>query len=420
MSYAPSASEALPRAPEPDSTLAFLREGYLFGLNRFRRLGTDAFEARLGLRRVLYVHGAEAAAMFYASDRFTRRGAIPPSTLTLLQDFGSVQRLDGAAHRHRKAMFMRLLDVSAATRLVLEFRDEWERRLARWTHERALVLHDEIEAILCRAACRWAGVALAESEADARSRDFSAMIDGAGAIGARFARGMLARYRVERWLRDEIARLRARGEDDRAASCIAHHREPDGRPLDERVAAVELINLLRPTVALARWVTFAALALHQYPLLRPRLRAREPRLLLHVVQEVRRFYPFFPAVGGRVRVPFEWRGRRFEPGEWVMLDLYATDHDERLWHEPHRFDPDRFRRRTPGAFDLIPQGAGDYAHGHRCPGENPGIALLMSAVDALATRIDYDVPAQDLTYPFDRLPSLPVSRFVIARVRGRR
>jgi fatty-acid peroxygenase len=350
MSYAPSASEALPRAPEPDSTLAFLREGYLFGLNRFRRLGTDAFEARLGLRRVLYVHGAEAAAMFYASDRFARRGAIPPSTLTLLQDFGSVQRLDGAAHRHRKAMFMRLLDVSAATRLVLEFRDEWERRLARWTHERALVLHDEIEAILCRAACRWAGVALAESEADARSRDFSAMIDGAGAIGARFARGMLARYRVERWLRDEIARLRARGEDDSPASCIAHHREPDGRPLDERVAAVELINLLRPTVALARWVTFAVLALHQSPLLRP-------RLLLHVVQEVRRFYPFFPAVGGRVRVPFEWRGRRFEPGEWVMLDLYATDHD---------------------------------------------------------------VPAQDLTYPFDRLPSLPVSRFAIARVRGRR
>ena len=274
MSYAPSASEALPRAPEPDSTLAFLREGCLFGLNRFRRLGTDAFEARLGLRRVLYVHGAEAAAMFYASDRFTRRGAIPPSTLTLLQDFGSVQRLDGAAHRHRKAMFMRLLDVSAATRLVLEFRDEWERRLARWTHERALVLHDEIEAILCRAACRWAGVALAEAEADARSRDFSAMIDGAGAIGAHFARGMLARYRVERWLRGEIARLRARGEDDSPASRIAHHREPDGRPLDERVAAVELINLLRPTVALARWVTFAALALHQYPLLRPRLRAR--------------------------------------------------------------------------------------------------------------------------------------------------
>jgi hypothetical protein len=38
-----------------------------------------------------------------------------------------------------------------------------------------------------------------------------------------------------------------------AADVIARHREADGRLLDEKVAAVELLNLLRPIVAIARF-----------------------------------------------------------------------------------------------------------------------------------------------------------------------
>ena len=60
------------------------------------------------------------------------------------------------------------------------------------------------------------------------------------------------------------------------------------------------------------------------------------------VQEVRRFFPFFPAVAGRVRETFEWRGYRFDRGTHVMLDLHGTNHDSRVWREPDAFRPERF------------------------------------------------------------------------------
>ncbi|HZH44823.1 MAG TPA: cytochrome P450 [Lysobacter sp.] len=408
----------LPRAPEFDSTLALRREGYAFGIHRFERLGCDAFETRIGLGRVVFARGAEAAAMFYHPGRFTRRGAVPPTTLVLLQDFGSMQQLDDEDHRHRKALFLRLLDVQATTRLALLFREEWDRQAADWERRDAIVLQAEVELILCRAVCRWAGVPLDDAEAAQRAGEFGAMLDGAGATGARLVHGMRARARVERWIRDHVRALRA-GDPcvDSPAAAIARHRDRHGALLDELTAAVELINLLRPTVAVARWVTFAALALHDHRHLLPRLRAREPRLLQNMAQEVRRFYPLFPAIGGRVRVPFEWRGRRFRRGDRVMLDLHGTDHDPRLWAHPERFDPDRFRDWRGGLFDLIPQGAGDVARGHRCPGENPAIALLMIAIDGLATRLRYEVPPQDLRYRVDRVPSRPASGFVMRDVR---
>lgn len=58
-----------------------------------------------------------------------------------------------------------------------------------------------------------------------------------------------------------------------AAQVIASHRDADGTLLPPAVAAVELINVLRPTVAVARFVTFAALALHDYPKYRQRMEA---------------------------------------------------------------------------------------------------------------------------------------------------
>ncbi|MER8545794.1 hypothetical protein [Mesorhizobium sp. M0684] len=98
------AAKPIPRAAF-DSTLALLREGYDFISARCRRMNTDIFATRLMLRPAICVRGAEAAEMFYGGDHFTRIGAMPQTTLRLLQDKGSVQALDGAAHRHRKARF---------------------------------------------------------------------------------------------------------------------------------------------------------------------------------------------------------------------------------------------------------------------------------------------------------------------------
>jgi fatty-acid peroxygenase len=197
------------------------------------------------------------------------------------------------------------------------------------------------------------------------------------------------------------------------AAAIARHRDADGRPLDESVAAVELLNLLRPMVATARFVAFAALALHRYPETRDPVRAGDAEHATAFVHEVRRFYPFFPAIGGRTLAEARWRGETLPPGQWVLLDLYGTNRDPRTWDEPERFLPERFLGWRGDPYTFVPQGAGEPAAGHRCPGEWATIALVRSAVRALTQEIVYTVPEQDLRIPRSHLPPRPASGFVL-------
>jgi fatty-acid peroxygenase len=404
-----------------DGSLALLSEGYTFFSKRCERYRTDAFETRLMLRKVICVKGEEAARMFYHPDRFTRKAAIPPNTLLLLQDLGSVMTKDGEAHRHRKHMFMSLMSPERIQHLAELMADQWRAHVRKWEQMGNVVLHDEVQEIICRAICQWSGVPLEENEAEQRTRELAAMIEGAGSFGPRNWRGLLLRSRTERWVRGVIDRIRAgklNVPEGSAAHVLAWHRELDGKLLDTKSAAVELINVLRPTVAVARYVTFAALALHEHPETRQRLQSGEDGEYLDwFVQEVRRFYPFFPAVGGRVKNEFEWRGHHFTQGTWVLLDLYGTNHDARSWEEPEAFRPERFRHWDGSAFNLIPQGGGDHHHGHRCPGEWITIELMKTAVRLLTLEMQYDVPKQDLSIDLSRMPALPESRFVISNVR---
>jgi fatty-acid peroxygenase len=411
---------AIPRDRKLDSTLALLREGYPFISSRCARLGSDIFRSRLMLHGVTCVRGAEAARLLYAPDLFTRKRANPKLTVRLLQDEGSVQLLDGAAHRTRKQMFMSMMTPERIGRLVDLFATEWRARASHWETRERIALFPEAQEILCRAVCAWAGIPPREEEVPRRTRELAAMIDGAGAVGPRNWRGQLLRRRTERWARDIIQRIRAQTFDpprDSAAGAIALHRDDHGRPLDNAVAAVELLNVLRPTVAVANYILFAALALHEHPAERQKLRAGGAEYLEHFAQEVRRFYPFFPFIGGRAARDFEALGHRFRRGEWVLLDLYGTNHDARLWADPGTFRPERFRTWDGDPNNFVPQGAGDVHTGHRCPGERITIELIKAAVGLLTREMRYDVPPQDLGYSLSRLPALPRSRFVMTNVR---
>lgn len=409
-----------PRDPAPDASLALLREGYEFVANRCKRLGADAFRTRLLLSPVVCATGADAARMFYHPGRFTRRGAVPPTALTLLQDRGSVATHDGDAHRHRKRLFLDVLTPEGVDRLVQLFDAEWRAAVPRWAAAGQAVLHDEAEGVLCRAVCAWAGVPLDEPTARKRTREFAAMIDGAGAVGPRQWRGQVLRRRTERWATGVVEAVRAGRlgpPPGTAAHAVASHRDPAGQPLDASTAAVELLNFLRPTVAVAKYLTFAALALHDHPDCRGPVASGDDAELTAFAHEVRRFYPFFPAVAGRVLEGFDWRGHRFEPGDWVVLDIYGTGHDARLWGDPQAFRPGRFRNRPADPFALVPQGGGDLAADHRCAGEGATVALLKSAAKLL-TEMRYEVPPQDLSVALNRLPAVPASRFVIRVPRG--
>lgn len=401
-----------------DHSLSLLREGYAFGLNRYRRLNTDIFQTRLLLQPTLCMRGEDAARLFYDNALFQRKAAMPHPIKKTLLGMGGVQGLDDEAHRHRKQMFMSLMTTERLQWLETLAREEWEQAVGRWSVASSIILLAEAEKLLCRVACRWCDVPLRDNEVDKRAADFGVMIDGAGSVGARHFRSRAARGRAERWigtLIDDVREGRHAAPPGSALAAVATHEDTNGRLLETHTAAVELINLLRPIVAVGRYIVFAALALHTHPDWRQNV--RDERSLQWFLQEVRRYFPFFPMVASRAREDFEWHGYLFPKGRRVLLDLYATNHSPAVWPEPEKFMPERFAQWDGSAFNFVPQGGGDHYQHHRCPGEDPTLLLMRVAVQMLTGLISYTVPPQDLHINLARMPAIPESRFVMHAVR---
>jgi fatty-acid peroxygenase len=402
-----------------DETLTFLRQPYDFIGEGCRRRGSDVFETRLMLRPTICMVGREAAEIFYDEERFTRRGAAPLRVQQTLLGHGGVQGLDGEDHRHRKRMFLDIMRPGKIADLVAAAGRQWVRAAERWEGRGAIVLYDELHELLTRAVCEWAGVVLTEEEIPRRVRELTAMFDKSGAIGPSHWSARVARNRAERWaawLIRDVRACRRMAPQGSALAAIASHLGRDGRRLDPHTAGVELLNVMRPTVAVSVFIVFAALALHRHPHVRADLVRGNGITLDHFVQEVRRFYPFFPAAMAKVRHDFSWHGQQFRRGQRVLFDLHGTNHDTRLWHSPRKFRPDRFAGAPRGRYAFVPQGGGTDDQHHRCPGESITVELMKQAVEFLLYRLRYTLPPQDLAVDRSRLPALPRSRLVLTDV----
>ncbi|MFG1882223.1 cytochrome P450 [Micromonospora sp. NPDC049102] len=408
----------MPADRSPDSTLALLRAGYRFIGERCDRHGSDAFSTRILLAPTICLRGRPAAMLFYDEERFRRESAMPLRVQRTLTGRGGVQGLDGAEHTDRKAMLMSIMTPTSIAQLGHLFDDEWQARIPAWEATGAVRLYDELGRLLTRVVCAWAGVPLATSQVDRRAVQLHAMIEGPAVVGPRHWRGLLARRRAECWISDLVEQTRVGIHPAPAGSplrVIAEHRDAHGTLLPRRVAAVELLNLLRPTVAVDRYVVFAALALRDHPGWRQRVHG-DDAATEQFVQEVRRYYPFFPMAAARVRRSFDWEGHHFPQGRRVLLDLYGTNHHPALWPEPELFRPERFANRRVDPFELIAQGGGDHT-GHRCAGEWITIDLMKRAATHLTSDMRYDVPPQDLRLDLHRMPALPPSGMTLTNIR---
>jgi fatty-acid peroxygenase len=371
-------------------------------------------------RHAVALRGPEAVRFFYDERHTRRRTALPEPVVGTLFGRGAVHTLDGEAHRVRKAMFVSLLmDPGGVTRLVEQVTATWDEAVESWFERGRVVLFDEAARVLSRSVCRWAGVPLADAETAALARDLIAMVDGFATLGPRHWRARRARKRREAWLARLVSDIRD-GEvsvpEGSAADVVVRHRDAEGRPLDPRTAAVELLNVIRPTVAVCWFVAFAGHALHRWPEQRPLLCQDDAAYTEAFVHELRRFYPFAPFVGGRAVTDRSWLGEPIPHGALVLLDLYGQNHDPNLWPDPYSFAPGRFLDRTVNRDVLVPQGGGDPRAGHRCPGEVITVTLLESIMPRLA-RLHYDVPEQDLTISLRRVPARPRDGLVISNVR---
>lgn len=403
-----------------DSTLGILRKGYTYFNDKFRKGNPDIYRTRLMLRKTIVIRGREAAELFYDPSKFRRKGATPSRFKKTLLGEGGVQGLDGNQHLHRKELFMRMMGPEQLGRMEIIFQTNWKAAILKWSNTRQVNLFEEAEKVLSLSVFQWVGVPLPEEQLNERTRQLSAMIDGSGAAGRRHFAGRKARRKSEKWLSGIIEQVRAQQlslAEDSIFYQFCFFRERNQQLPPARIIAVEVLNLLRPTVAVARYVVFMAHALHHHPTFFKTLKNDEA-LIHQFVQEVRRHYPFFPFVAALVKEPFQWKGVNFLSNRRVLLDLYGSNHDERLWQNPDQFIPARFADREESPWELIPQGGGDHHANHRCAGEWLTIALMKSALMMMVNHMDYHVPPQDMTIDLARIPAIPHSRFIIGGVTG--
>ncbi|WP_407270291.1 cytochrome P450 [Radiobacillus sp. PE A8.2] len=414
------ANPNIPHDKSLDNSTALLKEGYLFINNRADRYKSDIFQARLLGQQVICMKGIEAAKVFYDTNRFERKGAAPKRVQKTLFGQNAIQSMDGVAHLHRKLLFMSLLTPAHQQQLATLTRTQLEVAAEQWETADKVVLFEEMKNILCSVVCLWAGVPLSETEVTERADDFISMIYAFGAIGPKHWKGRSARNRAENWIKGVIVDVRSgklSAAQGTALYEMAFYEKPDGSRLNHQMAAVELINVLRPIVANATLITFAALALHEYTKQKEKLASGNSDYMEMFIHEVRRYYPFGPFVGARVKDTFTWNDCQFTKGMLVLLDIYGTNHDSRIWNNPSHFNPSRFTDWKGSLFDFIPHGGGDPAKGHRCPGEGVTVEVMKTTLDFLVNKIDFQVPTQDLNYSLDEMPTLPKSGFVMSNIR---
>ncbi|WP_104524591.1 cytochrome P450 [Blastococcus atacamensis] len=402
--------------PRLENGLKLLAKGYAWLPDERRRTGNRAVGVRLGGLPAVGIEGPDAARFLYDEDHVRRSHAIPEPVQGTLFGKGAVHTLDGEMHRVRKAMFVALLMREDGIALLVERTTAaWDAAVPTWSDRPEIVLFDEASRVLAGSVARWTGVPLRDDEVPGLARDLVAMVDGFATGGPRHFRARRARGRREKWLAQLVQDVRSGVtpvEEGSAVDVVSRHRDADGTQLPPRVAAVELLNIIRPTTAVAWFMAFSGHALIRWPAERPRLASGEPAFAEAWAHEVRRFYPFAPFIGGRAPQKLEFGGETIPKNAMVLLDLYGQNHDPQLWDTPYAFRPQRFLDREIGAFDLVPQGGGDPRTNHRCPGEQITVALL-SALAVRLARLPYEVPDQDLTIALHRIPARPRSGVVL-------
>jgi len=415
-----SKTEQIPQENGLDNTLALTKEGYLFIKNRMDKYRSDLFETHLLGQKAICISGKEAAKIFYDPALFKREGTPPKRVQKTLTGENAIQGMDGQVHMHRKSLFMSQMDLSHQKELANLAAKEWLAAIPKWEAAEKVVLFEEAKIILCKAACHWAGVPLLETEIKERAEDLAAMVDSFGSAGPRHWKGVSARSNSEEWIKTIIENARAGRINIPEGSpfyAMAFHKELDGNLMEINMAAIELINIIRPIVAISTYITFMALALYENPEYKDKLRTGDEDELERFVQELRRYYPFTPFLGAKVKKDFAWNGCDFKKDTLVLLDVYGINHDSRIWEKPFEFQPERFREWTYDPYEFIPHGGGNPAMGHRCPGEGITIEILKTTLGFLVNKVQFNVPDQDLSYDMASIPTLPGSGFIINNIR---
>lgn len=408
-------ASAIPRRPGIDGALPFLQDSYRFVSRTADRLGTDAFSTTLLGAPVVCLRGAEAAALFAGA------GSGASSSPPALTDVESVPasvgrlilrrlRLGRAALPDPAADLSDLLIGSAEDRLAGIAREEFADTVLQWRGEGLVTLRDELPALLGRTALRWAGVPSDRWQIVERADEMRSLMRPATLV-RREPRGVLASRRsVDGWARSLVSDARSarfRVVPASPLAAIADAGDPDS------AAAERLLALIRPILAVSVFIEFAFLGLAGSPQLRTAFRHGDHSELDGFVTEVRRRTPFLPAVIGRAAADLPWRGATIPAGRNVVLDVFGTNHDPRLWPDPLLLDPARYREGRGDATAIVAQGADAFGAGAASLGESATQGIVAAAIRGLSGTRWSAVGSQDRRVRYSQVPARVASGLVL-------
>ena len=401
-----------------------LDEGYLLLSELRKEANAPVVKARLLNKEVIAIYGKEAAKKFYDPRNFKREGAMPKIVLKTLFGENGVQTLDGQAHEHRKTIFMDLMTPKRMEEYHRILDKNLTQKLDR--QQGQFELFDLAKDVLFRSICEWAGIDLSQltkKEVDQLAEYQISMISSAVTNPATHIKGIDNRKKSEKWAQSLIENARINpvaGKEDVALYAFAKATDDHGELLPIDVAAVELLNVIRPTVALTVWIALMGHALFSRPDIYQRLHAEFDQLQDSFIQEMRRYYPFFPMLPAFAIQDVEVDGYLIPRDSWVVLDLYGTNHDDRMIETPEVFRISRYLGKEKHIsydeeYEMIAQGGGEFKTMHRCAGEWITLHTLRVFSDQLVNKYQFSIPEQDWSIPMNQFPTYPKSKALLIK-----
>lgn len=414
------------QVPETKIQLTEVKDLFDKGYNLLAELREDVdapvAKARFLTEEIITVYGEEAARKFYDPANFKREGAMPKPVLKTLFGEDGVQTLDGKEHFHRKNYFM---DLMTPERME-DYREILDRNLSKKLDKQhgMFNLFDLSNEVLFKSITEWSGInldRLDDEKINDLAKDQIAMISGAITSPTDHLKGISDRNESEDWAEGLIKEAREHpvaGKENLALYTFAQATDLNGELLPLEVAAVELLNIIRPTVALTVWMSLMGHALFSEEGVYNELKADFDDLQDPFIQEMRRYYPFFPMLPAIAVDDVEIDGYHIPKDSWTILDLYGTNHDERTVNHPEKFDIKRYLGKAEDIsyeeeYEMIAQGGGKFREMHRCAGEWITLHSMRVFSDQLVNKYELTIPEQDWTIPMNQFPTFPNSQTLL-------
>jgi retinoid hydroxylase len=420
-----SALHALPLPPGQrgfpilGETGDWARDPLLFAQERFARYG-PVWQTHLLGRPCVVMLGPEANRFILGTHMhlFSSRAGWSKTITSLIGD--GLSLLDGAVHRRHRAMILPALHGPALAGYFAVMRDLVVEHAVSWVRAGEIRLFDAFKRLSFAIATRLMLGPQSADEAAACFEHFHVFTHGLFAPPAwrvpwtPYGKAWRAGQRLRPMLQRIIREHRARSNTDTILGLMLAARDEYGAGFTDEELVDELLVLLwagHDTItSLLTWTVYELL---RHPAALARVRAEQDDALVgrdldfgdlkrfplldRVLREAERLHP--PAPGGfrGVIEDFEYAGYRVPAGWTVMYSSVFTHHMPELWHDPERFDPDRFaipREEGKRPFCLVGFGAGPRV----CVGLGFAQMQMRIVMSHLLRRVRFELlPDQDVS-----------------------